>query len=221
MKPFLGLITFGLLALAMGWAWASEEQELRAQAERARLEAQKIEEEKAAQLQKEAEKLADQVRRNEEERAEKLKALSPEDRQKHAALILDRVNSLEKMRETLKSRLGEDHPQIDAIARELEVLRDELRELEGPRTEQKQEAVQKIGHLRAAAEHLEHAGMRDVAQEVRKRAEDLAREHAVGDAGDHEAVKQLQEQMRDVQTAIGKLHEEMAAIREQLQNKKE
>jgi DNA repair exonuclease SbcCD ATPase subunit len=221
MKPLLGFFTFGLTALAIGWVWASEEQELRAQAERAQLEAQKADQENAVQLQKETQKLADQVRKNEQERAEKLRAMSEEDRQKHAVAIHDQVTNLEKMRDTLKSRLGEDHPQIEAIARELDVLRDELRAIAGPLKKQDQEAAQKIDHLRAAAEHLMQAGMPELAQEVRKRAEDLAREHQAGNAPHAEAVKQLQEQMRDVQTALSKLHEELASLREQLQNKKE
>jgi hypothetical protein len=274
--------------MAMGWVWAAEEQELQVQAERAQLEAQKADEEKAAQLQKETEKIVEQVRRNEQERAEKLKAMSAEDRAKHNATLRDRLMDLEKMRAELRQKLGEDHPQIEAVAREMDVLKDELQELaaKGPTPQEialeqeldnvrlqlrthlkyrdklaaalrqdhptllkaqdkvselekllqdrvalleqfpkqqfeREGTARKIEHLRAAAEHLVQAGMLELAQEVRRRAEDLQRELQPQSVAPTDAVKQLQEQMRDMQAALAKLYEEIAALREQLKDKKE
>jgi hypothetical protein len=219
MKPVLGMVAFGLTALAVGLVWASEQEELQRQAERLQLEAQKADQEAATELQKRTDALAEQVRRIEKERTEKLRAMSAEEREKRALAIVDRVEDLEKMREALQRRLGEDHPQIDAITREMEVLQDEIREIELTFKKQPGEAGVKIDHLRAAAEHLQQAGMPELAQEVRKRAEELERER--GEGIPPEALKQLQEQMRDVQTALSKLHAEVAELREQLQNKKE
>lgn len=67
MRSLLGLVVFGLMALAMGLVWAAEEEDVRKDAERQRLEAMNAAKDEAARILNEQEELADQTRRIEQE----------------------------------------------------------------------------------------------------------------------------------------------------------
>ena len=95
----------------------------------------------------------------------------------------------------------------------------ELRELSrGPHHEQDaphDEISRRLGHMRIAVEHLNHAGLHDIAEHVGQRAEAAQRElqqqqrRHDGDVS-HEILKQLDEIRHEVE----RLRDEVSQLRE-------
>lgn len=106
-----------------------------------------------------------------------------------------------------EERLADVRNETEKIARELyELTRDVHHEEAGP----PQEAARRLEHMRAAIEHLHHAGLNDIAEHVKERSEATERElherqrHHDGDPI-HEIMKQL-DQMRN---ELGRLRDEV------------
>ncbi len=127
MRPLIGIVLFGLIY--SGLVWTSENSQLRDHEERQRQEAQKAADIDPALVRKESQSLEENARQIAEERVKKQREMSPEDRKRQQSAIRERLSNLETMSETLGKKLGEDHPQIEAITREVHVLREELQEL--------------------------------------------------------------------------------------------
>jgi hypothetical protein len=85
------------------------------------------------------------------------------------------------------------------------------------------EAGERVDHIRQAADHLAAAGMKDMAEELRKHAslaeQDLKRQYSQ-DAGkkitDSEGAQELRDDVRRLREQIEKLRSEVNELREQL-----
>ncbi len=123
-----------------------------------------------------------------------------------------------KLEEGAETAGGEER--LDDIRREARVIEDKLRQMlreshdepGGPHDD----IARRLEHMRIAVEHLNHAGLHDIAEHVAERAEATERElherprHHEGDAF-HQVMKQLDEIRREV----GRLRDEVNELREQ------
>ena len=122
-----------------------------------------------------------------------------------------------KLEEVAETAGGEER--LDAIRREAEEIENKLRHMfreshdehGGPHDD----IARRLEHMRIAVEHLNHAGLHDIAEHVAERAEATERElherhrHHEGDVI-HEIMKQLDELRHEV----GRLRDEVSELKE-------
>jgi hypothetical protein len=139
------------------------------------------------------------------------------------AEIMEMKQLLENLRleEKELEELGGKRERLEDIRREAERTEMELRELlHQPHLEQDaphEEIARRLEHMRIAVEHLNHAGLHDVAEHVAERAEAAERElreheqhrHHEGDVM-HEVMQQLDEMRHE----LGRLRDEVNELRE-------
>ena len=99
------------------------------------------------------------------------------------------------------------------VRREAERVERELREFS--HQSQHEEIARRLEHMRAAVEHLNHAGLPDIAKHVAERAEATEKElqkHRQNQGGEamHEIMKQIEELRREV----GRLREDVNQLKE-------
>lgn len=197
----LGLIASSLFAVTHV-AFAEEPRELR---------------ERAWAMQHEATELAERGREVEAKKLHRrsLELLEEAEHQSDHGLskrdteIRQRKELLEQLR--LKARelegISGNEKSIANIRGEAKRIERELRELtwggqhDGPAPHQ--QAVLRLEHLHAAADHLHHAGLHDIAKHVEERAEAAEREihehqQPRGDDPIHEVMKQLEEMRHEL-----------------------
>ena len=144
-------------------------------------------------------------------------------RERAADMKREMVELLEKGRkdEALEIKRG-----IEKIVREAEKQESAMKKGGGPGGKEKQkfgEAGARIKHLRQAAEHLQAAGMQDIADQVRKHAmnaeEELKRASASGDKPqkkqDAGEGSELRDELRRMREQVEKLRFEVNELREQ------
>ncbi len=209
----LGATIFAFLAVT-AFVWASESDELR---------------DKAKAMQREAAELAEQGHEQEAVNLKRkamamLKEAEHLDHggldQRHPQIMklklhLDKLRQEEKQLEE-KAGAGERLADVRTEAGRVER---ELRELahgpEHPHGAPQDDIVSRLEHMRIAVEHLNHAGLHDVAAHVVERAEAAERDlherhgHHEGDVM-HEIMKQLDE----IRHEVGRLRDEVNELRE-------
>ena len=208
----LGATIFALLAVT-AFVWASESDELREKAKAMQREAAELAEhghkDEAANLKRKAMAML--------EEAERLQHDRPDHRD---AEIMKMKQLLEKLRQKEKD-LKEDPDAgevLDIVRREAEQVEMKLREFaHQPHHEHRGpdgDIARRLEHMRIAVEHLNQAGLHDVAEHVAQRAEAAERElheqhrHHEGDPI-HEIMKQLDELRHEV----GRLRDEVSELR--------
>jgi cell division protein FtsL len=144
------------------------------------------------------------------------------DREREMQVIRQKVQELERYRKRIAMELAANHPELLLVAKQIETMEAQfkaLANLEHGEQNHRQQIARKIEHLRAASEHVEQAGMPDLARELRNQAENLERERnqQPGDPGGHEGLRELMEQMRDMKQELQKLRSEVAELRGLLQ----
>ena len=208
----LGTIVFAFLAVT-AFVWASESDELR---------------EKAKTMQREAAELAEQGHQEEATNLKRkaMARLEEAERLQHGQLgqqhpeIMKLKQWLEKLRQEeklLADKAGAGERLAD-VRREAEQVEAKLRELSHPSHHDQapphEDIARRLEHMRIAVDHLNQAGLHDIAEHVAQRAEAAGRElheqqkHQGGD-GMHEIMKQLDELRHEV----GKLRGEMNELR--------
>jgi chromosome segregation ATPase len=210
----LGATIFACLAIT-AFVWASESDEIRAKAEAMQREAAQLaergHEEEAANLKRRAMEML--------EEAERLQHRP--DQRRADIMEMNRLLETLRLEEKELEELGGKRERLEDIRREAERIEMELRELSHqPHPEQAaphEEIARRLEHMRIAVEHLNHAGLHDVAEHVAKRAEAAERElhereprrQNEGDVM-HEVMKQLDEMRQE----LGRLRDEVNELRE-------
>ena len=208
----LATVVFALLGIT-AFVWASESDELR---------------EKAEAMQREAEELAELGHRKEAmnlkhkaiailEEAERHGEWRPERRE---AEFMELKRLLEKLRQEEK-HLQEDagaEERLADVRREARHVEMELRELsDQPRqkhTAERDEIAERLEHMHIAMEHLNQAGLHDVAEHVAQQAE--ATERKLHEQRQHQeggAMREVIEQLDDLRHEIGRLRDEVNELK--------
>lgn len=214
----LGATVFAFLAVT-AFVWASESDELR---------------EKAKAMQREAAELAEHGHKKEAENL-KLKAtamLKEAERLEHGGLderhpeIMKLKVWLEKLRQKEK-RLEDEAGADEALAivrREAEEVENKLRHMVrepheehgGPHDDIAHDDIdRRLEHMRIAVEHLNHAGLHDIAKHVAEHAEATEREldnrhpHHEGDV-----IREIMKQLDEIRREMGRLRDEVNELRE-------
>ncbi len=199
----LGATVFAIVAGA-ALVWASEADEIRERADAMRRQAAQLAEHglknKAAELMQKVQAMLAEAERLELHRQDRRSAESAE---------------LEKQLEQLRQEerqlriVGDQKERHADVQREIARVETELRERSQPRPLQHDQAVapdeiaRRLGHMRAAADHLHHAGLHEVADRVAEQANAVERElqerraHPEADVM-HEITRQLDELRREV-----------------------
>jgi hypothetical protein len=210
----LASVIFALLGFT-AFVWASEADELREKAEAMRREAAELTEqghgEEAEQLERRARAMHDEAERLGERRR-------PERR-------VTEVENLERLLERLRQEeehLRDDGGSEDDIARvrrEAQRVELELRELSSRSRRERAaphgELTGRLEHMHIAIEHLNHAGLHEIAEHVAQRAEATERElheHRPHDDGD--AMHAVMQQLEELRREIGRLHDEVSSLKE-------
>lgn len=208
----LGSSIIALLAVT-AILWASESDEIR---------------ENAKAMQREAARLAEQGHREEAakldrramamlQEAERLQQRRPKHRE---AGTIEMERLLEKLQseERELERIGGRRERLEVLRREVvqvkKALWERLHPRRGERGSRQDDTARRLEHMRIAVEHLNHAGLHEVAEQVAHRAEAAEKElhERRPRRGDeiHEIMRQLEELRREV----GKLRDEVNEIRE-------
>ncbi len=212
----LGATIFAFLALT-AFVWASESDELRDKAKAMQREAAELAEhghkEEATNLKRKAMAML--------EEAENLDRGAVGERHPEIMklrLHLEELRQEERKRQEMAETAGGTE-RLDAIRREAEEienrLRHMLRESHDEQGGPHDDIARRLEHMRIAVEHLNHAGLHDIAEHVAERAEATERElhehhrHHEGDVI-HEIMKQLDELRHEV----GGLRDEVSELRE-------
>jgi hypothetical protein len=208
----IGAPIFAFL-VASAFTWASESDEIR---------------ERARAVQREAAELAERGHGEEAESLERkatamLKEAEHLERggldQRHTERVrlkalLERIRQKENQ---LESEAGA-HDVLSIVRREAERIEWKLRELsQQPHHEQDphEEIARRLEHMRIAVEHLNHAGLQDVAEHVTQRAEVTERE--LHDHQKHRAedvMHMIMEQLDELRREVGRLRDEVNELRE-------
>jgi hypothetical protein len=209
----LGATIFAFLAVT-SFVWASESDELR---------------EKAKAMQREAAELAERGHGEEAENLERkaIAMLEEAEHLDHGGLD-QRHREIERLKALLERiRQKEKHLEGEAGADDvLSIVRREAKEIEAklrfltqqPHRDQappNEEVARRLEHMRIAVDHLNQAGLHDIAEHVAQRAEATERElheHQKHKGGDvmHEIMKQLDELRHEV----GRLRNEVSELTE-------
>jgi methyl-accepting chemotaxis protein len=212
----LGVIVFSLFAVT-AFVWASESDEIRENAKAMQREAAELAEqghkEEAANLKRQAMAMLEEAgnldRGGVDERHSEIMKLR---------LHLEKLRQEERKLEEVGEAAGGEE-RLDAIRREAEVIQDKLRHMlreshdehGGPHDD----IARRLEHMRIAVDHLNQAGLHDIAEHVAQRAEATERElheqqqHQGGDVM-HEIMKQLDE----IRNEVGRLRDEVHELKE-------
>ncbi len=200
------------------FVWASESDELRERAKMMLREGAELAErghhEEAANLKRKATAMLEEAKHLEQHAG--LKERRPEISK--LRLHLEKLRSEEaRLKET--GAIENREERLDDIRREAEAIEDKLRHMsrephahpDGPHDD----IARRLEHMRIAVEHLNHAGLRDIAEHVVERAEATEREldeRNRGRQGDviHEVMAQLDEIRRE----MGRLRDEVNELKE-------
>ena len=213
----MSFIKFGMLACSLfaftAVALAAEPDELRERARAMQREAAELTE---RGHEAEAEKLQRQSRLLFEEAERRMHV---QEEQRHTEMR-DRQERLERLRLEAgdlarangnKERLTEVRHEAERIERELHDLsegghRDEV--------DPRQEMARRLEHMRAAIEHLDQAGLHDIAEHVTERAEATEREmheHERHHGGD--PIQEIMKQLDEMRHEFGRLRDEVNELR--------
>ena len=204
----LGTLVFAFLAVT-AFVWASESDELREKAKAMQREAAELAEhghkEEATNLKRKAMAMLEEAERLQHGRLE----------ERHPEIMKLRLH-LEKLRQEekqLEEKAGARERLADVRTEAWRIVR-KLRELSHGPEHPHDDVARRLEHMRIAVEHLNHAGLHDVAEHVAERAEAAERElherqkHHGGDVM-HEIMKQLDELRHEV----GRLRDEVNELR--------
>jgi hypothetical protein len=209
----LGGTIFAFLALT-AFGWASESDELREKAKAMQREAAGLAEhghkEEATNLKRKAMTMLEEAERLQHDRPDLRKAE-----------IMKMKRLRDKLRLEEKELEDSDGKQerLEDVRREAEMIEDKLRfmsdeskhEHDGPH----EDITRRLKHMHIAVEHLNQAGLHDIAEHVTARAEAAERElheqhrHHEGNVM-HEVMKQLDELRHEV----GRLRDEVSELKE-------
>ncbi len=208
----LGAIAVSLFALT-AFAWASESDEIR---------------EKAKVMQREAVELAEQGHKEEAvnlkrkamamlEEAERLQHDRPDQRDAKIMKMKQRLETLRQKEKDLNEHPGAVEA-LDNVRREAQEVEVELRELSNvSRREQAgphDEIARRLEHMRIAVEHLNHAGLHDVAEHVAQRAEAAERElHEQHRNQGGDVMHEILQQLEEIRNEVGRLRDEVNDLR--------
>lgn len=211
MSKFRMLLSASAVLAVATFIWASEAVELR---------------EKAEAMHREAAELAEQGHKEEAANLKRKAMAMLKEAERHGHLdqrhseivrmeqLLDKLRQKEKQ---LEEQAGADEA-LSIVRREAEQIEMKLRELSHrPHREHRgpdEDIARRLEHMRIALEHLNQAGLHDIAEHVAERAEAAERElhehqrHHEGDVM-HEVMKQLEELRHEV----GRLRDDVNELR--------
>lgn len=209
----LGAMVFAFLTVT-AFGWASESDEIR---------------EKAKAMQREAAELAEQGHKEEALNLKRkaMAMLEEAERLQHGRLderhpeIMKLKQWLEKLREEEKLLSEKDGAgeRLADVRREAEVIHDKLRHMLGESKHEHggphEDIARRLEHMRIAVEHLNHAGLHDIAEHVAERAKAAERElheHRQGQGGD--VMLQIMKQLDEIRHEVGRLRDEVNELRE-------
>lgn len=209
----LGVTFFAFLAIT-AFVWASESDELREQAKAMEREAAELAErghgEEAANLKRRVMEMLKE--------AERLERHHPGRRETE---IRELERRLEKLRMEEKELAGADgnRERREDVRREAHQVAMEIRELSHDRHPEHpaphQEIARRLEHMHIAVEHLNHAGLHDIAEHVAERAHAAERElhqHRRHHEGD--VMQEMMRQLDELRHEVGRLREEVNELRE-------
>ncbi|MCP4782388.1 MAG: hypothetical protein GY903_33935 [Fuerstiella sp.] len=202
---FLGITAF---------VWASESDELRDKADAMQRQAAELAEQghrqEAANLKRKAMTMLDE--------AEELERQRPKQRE---AEIMELKRLLEKLHQEEKHLREDDasDERLTDVRREAEHVEMELREFLHPshhdRDLPRDEVAERLEHMHIAIEHLNQAGLHDMAEHVAQRAEATERElHEHRQHHDGDAMHEIMQQLEELRHEVGRLHDEVNELRE-------
>ncbi|MBI2480391.1 MAG: hypothetical protein HYV60_17670 [Planctomycetia bacterium] len=208
----LGTIVFAFLAVT-AFVWASESDELR---------------EKAKMMQREAADLAEHGHKAEATnlKHKAMAMLEEAERLQHAQLgqqhpeIMKLKQWLEKLRqeEKLLGDKAEAGERLADVRREAEQVEAKLRAVsQGPHRDQApphEDIARRLKHMRIAADHLNQAGLHDVAEHVAQRAEAAERElHEQHRHHEGDPIHEIMKQLDGLRHEVGRLRDEVNELR--------
>jgi hypothetical protein len=209
----LASVVFALLGCTV-IVWASEADELREKAEAMRREAAKLGEqghrEEAENLERRASAMLNEAEQPGRHRPEQ-----------HEAEVVELKRMLERLRqeEAHLREEGESEDRLADVRREAEQVEMELWELSHrPRREDDvphDELAGRLEHMHIAIEHLNQAGLHEIAEHVVQRAEATERElHEQRPHHDGDVMHAILQQLEDLQHQIGRLRDEVNDLRQ-------
>ena len=208
----LGATLVVFLAVA-AFVWASESDELREKAEAVQREAAQLAErghqEEAANLKRKAMEMF--------EEAERLEHHRPDQRE---AEIMELRRLLEKLRLEERELAGHDgnRERLEDVRREAQRVEMELRELSHDAHREHaaphEEIARRLEHMRIAVEHLNQAGLHDIAEHVSERAHAAERELHEHDQHGGDAMHEIVRQLEEIRHEVGRLRDEVNELRE-------
>ena len=209
----IGATVFATLALA-AFVWPSESDEIRERARAMQREAAELaergHEEEAENLERKALAML--------EEAEHLDRHRPDQREAEMREMQERLEMLrieEKELEEIggkEERLGDVRREAEAIERELhELSHDGHHEHDGS----PEGIARRLEHMRVAVEHLQHAGLHDIAEHVVERAEATERElHKHHRHHDGDPIHAIMKQLDEIRHEVGRLRDEVNELKE-------
>ena len=152
------------------------------------------------------------------EEAERLERRHPERRE---AEIRELQRRLEKLRMEEKELAGDDgnRERREDVRREVHRVAMELRELSHDRHPERhsphEEIARRLEHMHIAVEHLNHAGLHDIAEHVAERAHAAERElHQHHRLYEGDVMQEVMRQLEEIRHEVGRLREEVEELRE-------
>lgn len=135
--------------------------------------------------------------------------------------IMKLTQWLEKLRQEEKRLTDKDGAgkQLADVRREAEQVEMKLREFaHQPHHEHRGpdgDIARRLEHMRIAVEHLNHAGLHDIAEHVAERAEATERElHEQHRHHEGDPIQQIMKQLDEIRHEVGRLRDEVNKLRE-------
>lgn len=184
--PFKATCFAFVFLAAAALVWASEAEELR---------------DKAHSMQQQAKEMAKNGNTEEAEYLER-KALN----------LLEEAERLEDHDpDRREAEARELRGVLEKLRREAERVESRLRELQERHPDHREEMVHRIEHMRIAVDHLNRAGMHEVAEQIARRAEAAERElHR------HRPHPEIGDMMHEVMKQVGELRHEVERLRDEV-----
>ena len=206
------LSVFAILAVAT-IVWASEFDELREKSKAMQREAAELAErgrnEEAADLERRAMDML--------EEAERLQHHRPDQRKAQMMEMRRRMESLRAEEKELEE-LGGKRERLEDVRREVERVEVELRSLSGERNHQQdaphEDIARRLEHMRIAVDHLNQAGLHEIAEHVGQRAEAARRElHEQERRHEAEVGHEVLRQLDELRHQVERLRDEVNELR--------
>ena len=182
--------------------------------------------EKAREIERKAAELAEsgqgeKAEHFEREAAELYKKADYHEREHHERKIMELKERLEKlqMEERELQEHGTEDEHLDDLRHEIERVKSHLHEMVHTHRDDHRgpdgDIERRLKHMRAAAEHLHHAGLHDVSNHVIQRIHAVERElHHHRDHHEDNPIHAIMRQLEEMRHEMSRLREELNDLRE-------